>query len=124
MPAVSQAKVPCIAQLASELRFASKPTLIRHLEHIDELAPQIDPAGIYPQDWIIFRITGYRPEITSPALVPGEALRGDLSAIAEHISEHARLTQADITEPYQTINSLAARWNVSRKTIERRVPWR
>jgi len=119
MPAVSAAKVPCIAQLASELRFASKPTLLRHLQRIDELAPQIDPEGIYPQDWIIFRITGYRPEINTPALVPGEALRGDLSAIAEHISEHARLTQADITEPYETIDSLAARWSVSRKTIER-----
>ncbi len=119
MPAVSQARVPCIAQLASELRFASKPTLLRHLDRLDELAPQIDPEGIYPQDWIVFRITGYRPEITSPDLVPGEALRGDLSAIAEHISEHAHLTQADITEPYETIDSLAARWSVSRKTIER-----
>ena len=119
MPAVSQAKVPCIAQLASELGFASKPTLIRHLQRIDELAPQIDPDGLYPQDWIVFRITGYRPEIDSPALVPGDALRGDLSAIAEHISEYARLTNADIAEPYQTIDSLAQRWSVSRKTIER-----
>ncbi len=119
MPAVSKARVPCIAQLVSELRFASKPTLIRHLQRIDELAPQIDPDGIYPQDWIVFRITGYRPEIDSPALVPGDALRGDLSAIAEHISEYARLTNADIAEPYQTIDSLAQRWSVSRKTIER-----
>lgn len=119
MPAVSQAKVPCIIQLANELGFASKPTLLRHLGHIDELAPQIDPDGIYPQDWIVFRITGYRPEITSPDLVPGEALRGDLSAIAEKISEAAGLTTDDIHEPYETIDSLTKRWNVSRKTIER-----
>jgi RNA polymerase primary sigma factor len=119
MPAVSAAKVPCIAQLASELGFASKPTLLRHLERIDELGPQIDPDGIYPQDWIVFRITGYRPEIDSPALVPGDALRGDLSAVAEHISEHAHLSKVDIAEPYETIDSLADRWSVSRKTIER-----
>lgn len=119
MPAVSQAKVPCIIQLASELGFASKPTLLRHLQHIDELAPQIDPDGIYPQDWIVFRITGYRPEITSPDLVPGEALRGDLSAIAEKISEAAGLTADDIHQPYETIDSLTKRWSVSRKTIER-----
>jgi len=119
MPAVSAAKVPCIAQLTSELSFASKPTLIRHLKRIDELGPQIDPGGVYPEDWIVFRITGYRPEIDSPALVPGEALRGDLSAVAEKISEHAGLTSADIDEPSETIDSLAARWNVSRKTIER-----
>ena len=119
MPAVSQAKVPCIIQLANELGYASKPTLLRHLDRLDELAPQIDPDGIYPQDWIVFRITGYRPEITSPDLVPGEALRGDLSAIAEKISEAAGLTADDIGEPYETIDSLTKRWSVSRKTIER-----
>ncbi|MDF1809484.1 MAG: hypothetical protein P1U42_07300 [Phycisphaerales bacterium] len=119
MPAVSHAKVPCISQLANELGFASKPTLLRHLDRIDELAPQVDPEGIYPEDWIVFRITGYRPEIESPALIPGEALRGDLSAVAEHISEHAKLSESDIHAPYETINSLASRWNVSRKTIER-----
>jgi len=119
MPAVSQARTPCIAQLAVELGFASKPTLLRHLARIDELAPQIDPDGIYPEDWIVFRITGYRPEIDSPALVPGDALRGDLSAIAEKISESAGITADDIDRPYETIDSLTQRWNVSRKTIER-----
>lgn len=119
MPAVSQAKVPCIIQLATELGFASKPTLLRHLDRLDELAPQIDPDGIYPEDWIVFRITGYRPEITAPALIPGDALRGDLSAVAEKISEAACLTIADIDQPHETIDSLAKRWSVSRKSIER-----
>ena len=102
MPAISQAKTPCIAQLASELGYASKPTLIRHLERIDGLGPQVDPEGVYPEDWIVFRITGYRPDIDSPALVAGDALRGDLSAIAEKISEAAKLTADDIHEPYLT----------------------
>ncbi|MEX0875872.1 MAG: hypothetical protein WD114_00295 [Phycisphaerales bacterium] len=119
MPAVSQPRTPCIAQLAGELGFASKPTLLRHLARIDALAPQIDPGGVYPEDWIVFRITAYRPDIADPALVPGEALRGDLSAIAESVSEAAGLTMEDIGEAYETIDSLASRWNVSRKTIER-----
>ncbi len=119
MPAVTQAKTPCIAQLASELGYASKPTLLRHLQRIDEMGPQIDPDGVYPEDWIIFRITAYRPDIDSPALVPGAALRGDLSAIAEHISEHAKLSPDDLDEPTLSINDLTERWSVSRKTIER-----
>ena len=119
MPAVSQAKTPCILQLASELGFASKPTLIRHLERIDELGPQVDPETVYPEDWIVFRITGYRPEIDMPAMVPGEALRGDLSAIAERLSESAKLTPEDLNESYESIDSLTKRWGVSRKTIER-----
>lgn len=119
MPAVTQAKTPCIAQLASELGYASKPTLLRHLHRIDELGPQVDPDGIYPEDWIVFRITGYRPDIDNPSLVSGQALRGDLSAIAEKISEAAGLTADDIIESYETIDSLSKRWSVSRKTIER-----
>ncbi len=119
MPAVSKARTPCIAQLARELAYASKPTLIRHLQRIDELAPQIDPDLVYPQDWIIFRVTNYRPDINHPDMVPGDALRGDLSALAESISEAAGLTPDDIPEPTLGIDDLTQRWSVSRKTIER-----
>lgn len=119
VPAVSKARTPAIAQLARELGYASKPTLIRHLERIDELGPQIDPELVYPQDWIVFRVTGYRPDITQPEMVPGEALRSDLSPLAESISEAAGLTPDDIPEAHETIDSLAKRWGVSRKTIER-----
>lgn len=119
MPAVSKARTPSIAQLARELGYASKPTLIRHLARIDELAPQIDPEQLYPQDWVVFRVTGYRPDISEPDLIPGEALRGDLSALAESISEAAGLTPGDIPDEHETIDSLADRWGVSRKSIER-----
>ncbi len=119
MPAITQPRTPCIAQLARELRYASKPTLLRHLARIDQLAPQIDPEGVYPEDWIVFRITAYRPDIPAPALVPGVALLADLSAVAESISEAAGLTGADLDEPFETIDSLARRWGVSRKSIER-----
>ncbi len=119
MPAVSKARTPSIAQLARELGYASKPTLIRHLARIDELAPQIDPEQLYPQDWVVFRVTGYRPDISEPDLIPGEALRGDLSALAESISEAAGLTPIDIPADHETIDSLAQRWGVSRKSIER-----
>lgn len=119
MPAVSKARTPSIAQLTRELGYASKPTLVRHLARIDELAPQIDPEQLYPQDWVVFRVTGYRPDISNPDLIPGQALRGDLSALAESISEAAGLTPADIPGDHETIESLAKRWGVSRKSIER-----
>lgn len=119
MPALSKARTPCIARLARELGFASKPTLIRHLDRIDELAPQIEPDLVYPEDWVVFRVTGYRPNINTADIVPGDALRGDLSALAESISESAGLTPDDLHAPVLTINDLCERWSVSRKTIER-----
>ncbi len=119
MPAVSTPRTECISRLASELCFASKPTLLRHLSRIDELAPNVDPDGVYPEDWIIFRVTGYRPEINSPTLIPGRALLGDLSALAERLSEAATLRQQDISKDAFTITTLMDRWSVSRKTIDR-----
>lgn len=119
MPALSKARTPCIARLARELGFASKPTLIRHLDRIDELAPQIEPDLVYPEDWVVFRVTGYRPNIDAADIVPGDALRGDLSALAESISESAGLTPDDLHAPVLKINDLCQRWSVSRKTIER-----
>ena len=119
MPAVSSLRTECIAKLADELCFASKPTLVRHLERIDGLAPNIEAEGIYPEDWVVFRVTGYRAEIADPALIPGSALLGDLSALAERLSEAASLSAEDIGPDAHSIGSLMDRWGVSRKTIDR-----
>ncbi|MCA9304065.1 MAG: hypothetical protein KC996_08085 [Phycisphaerales bacterium] len=119
MPAVSSPRTECIARLADELCYASKPTLVRHLARIDGLAPNIEQDGLYPEDWIIFRVTGYRKEINDPALIPGSALLGDLSALAERLSEAASLTKEDIGPNAHSVHSLMERWGVSRKTIDR-----
>ncbi|MBL4810460.1 MAG: hypothetical protein JKY43_10445 [Phycisphaerales bacterium] len=123
MPALTTIKAPAIQSLATELSYAGKQTIIRHLERIEQLAPAIDPDGLYPQDFIIFRVTGYRQNITNPEMLPGNTLRADLSALAEHLSESANLTLNDLhpnhQSTYETIDSLAKRWAVSRKSIER-----
>lgn len=119
MPRVSQPRTDVIAELGEQLRFGTKKTLVRHLDRIDELAAQLDDDGLYPEDFIVFRITGYRPEIATPRMLPGGALRGDLSALAERISESAGLTETDLTEPCETVASLTERWGITRRTLER-----
>ena len=57
MPALTSIKAKAIESLAAELSYAGKQTIIRHLERIEQLAPAIDPDGIYPHDFIIFRVT-------------------------------------------------------------------
>ncbi len=115
-----------IEALAAELRFAGKATLVRHLERIEGLAPGIEVDGVYPAEFLVFRVTGYRAqELGSGELdemVPGAAVLGDLSALAERISESAKITEADVGvagEDHWTIDGLAERWGVSRKTVER-----
>jgi RNA polymerase primary sigma factor len=119
MPRVSTPRTDVVAELGEQLRFGSRKTLIRHLERIEELAVQIEDEGVYPEDFVVFRISGYRPEVGTPRMLPGAALRGDLSALAERLSESAGLTEADVEAGCETVASLTARWGVSRKTLER-----
>lgn len=119
MPRVSAPRTEVIAELGEQLRFTSKRVLLRHLDRIDELAVQVEPDAQYPEDFVVFRVTGYRPDVDEPRLLSGEELRGDLSSLAERLSESAGLTEGDITGPVETIASLTERWGISRRTLER-----
>lgn len=119
MPRVSQPRTEVIAELGEQLRFGSRKTLLRHLDRIEELAPQIEDDGVYPEDFVVFRVTGYRPEESRGRMLAGAALLGDLSALAERLSESAGLTEADAGDGCETVASLTARWGVTRRTLER-----
>lgn len=119
MPRVSTPRTDVIAELGEQLRFTSKRVLMRHLDSIEQLAGQVDAEGVYPEDFVVFRVTGYRPDVAEPRLIPGEALRGDLSALAERLSESAGLTEEDLTGPVETVATLTQRWGVTRRTLER-----
>lgn len=124
MPPLSKLHAPTLERLAQQLRFAPRDALLRNLERIErlasELAPMTDPAAAYPEEWIVFRITGYREDIAGSASIPGDALLADLSALAERLSTAARLTirELEAQEPC-TLDALETRWSVSRKTINR-----
>ena len=119
MPALSRARTRAIARLGDELRFASRETLVRHLDRIEELAAIIEPDAVYPEDFIIFRVTGYRPDETAGELITADTLLADLSALAERVSESAHLREQDLPDGTRTLTELSEHWEVSRKTIER-----
>lgn len=125
MPPLPRISVPALARLAEELRFAPRDALVRDLDRIERLAPEIDESGAYPEEWISFRVTGFRADApsntngsdaASGTPIAGRDLLRDLSALAERLSAAARLPAP---EGSLTLASLAAQWNVSTKTIER-----
>ena len=120
MPPLSQLRSPSLKDLYEQLRFAPKAALTRDIERAESLAGEIDTAQEYPEDWIVFRVTGYRPELDQPALVSGEDLLWDLSALVERLSHDAGTTRADLAaDSFIDANSLCQRWGVSRKTVDR-----
>ncbi|MCL4741471.1 MAG: hypothetical protein KJZ54_04635 [Phycisphaerales bacterium] len=122
MPPLPRLRVTALGELAKQLRFAPREALLRDIERAEALAGEIDPGRVYPEDWIVFRITGYRAHIDEPAQVVGAALLGDLSALVERLTAAAGLTAEDLAAAGAIdADALAARWGVSRKTLER---WR
>jgi RNA polymerase primary sigma factor len=110
-----------LADLAAELRFAPREALLRDLGRAEALAGEVEPETAYPLDWVVFRVTGYRPDVKETPLVSGAELLGDLSALVERLSDAAGLKEEELGGPSEGADELAARWNVSRKTLDR---WR
>lgn len=119
MPRLAQLRIGALANLAEQLRFAPRDALRRQMERIETLAGEISPELNYPEDWVVHRITGYRPGMTEPATFPGDALLGDLSALLERLSEEAEFHAADFSGDTYSVDALCQRWSVSRKTIDR-----
>ena len=119
MPPLPRLRVAALDDLARQLRYAPREALERHIASAERLCEELDPDRGYPEDWFIYRLTGYRPEISEPASLVGEALLGDLSALVERLSVAAGQTPEDAGEGALTIEGLCARWSVRRKTIAR-----
>ncbi|MEO1717730.1 MAG: hypothetical protein AAFR76_11530 [Planctomycetota bacterium] len=118
MPPLPRFQIDDLAELASQLRFAPKSALVRDLERTEELAYELDASGSFPLDYIVFRVTGYRPEQSKDALIAGDALLGDLATLAEHLSAAAKIPLASL-DGALSADELCEKWSVSRKTIER-----
>lgn len=121
MPAFSKLKIAALDDLSRQLRFAPPETLRKQMERAIKLSAEIDPAVMYPEDWVVYRITGYRKDVGGNASFTGAALLGDVSGLVERLSAAAGVTEKDLAGEHLGIKALCARWKVSRKTLER---WR
>ena len=119
MPRVSAIGLAPLERLLEQQRFTPRSALLKDIERAETLATELRSDTAYPEDWIVFRITGYRPDMHTPALVQGEALVADLSALVEHLCDAAQLTSADLPVGWVDAEALARRWGVSRRTVER-----
>lgn len=121
MPPLPRIHTQALVDLAEELRFAPRAAILRDIDRAEALAGELDPALQYPADWVVFRVTGYRPDMADPALIPGAALVADLSSLVERLCDAATLGVDDLGCAHTTADGLAERWSVSRKTLSR---WR
>ncbi len=135
MPALPKLRVAALERLAAQLRYEPPAAARRQLPAAERLATELDPSQTYPEDFVVFRITGFRPEIENPEMIVGEALLSDLSAFVERLCASGQIELEEILEgdappapehedgrpstTWLTVGELCDKWDVSRKTIER-----
>ncbi|MGH7244642.1 MAG: hypothetical protein ACREJD_14615 [Phycisphaerales bacterium] len=120
MPAWPKLKLPLLADLAEQLRYAPKAAVVKDIQRTIETISLLQPATDYPADWIAFRITGYRSDQEFEPLA-GSALMPQLAKLVELLSAQSKLTSDDLPTlgPGFDQPSLLKRWNISRKSLER-----
>jgi RNA polymerase sigma factor (sigma-70 family) len=114
-------RIDSMGGLARQMQFTPAHALGAQLASAEELLYSLDPAKAYPYDFVLYRITGYRPRETGADLLTGLALQHDLGLLIEQLSETLDLKTAEMQEPVLSIEDVATRFNVTSKTIQR---WR
>jgi hypothetical protein len=128
MPRLPALRTRVLADLARQLRFGSAEAARRQLERAEGLLEELlrdegspDRPESYPEEWVVFRVTGLRPETDAagggPALVVRGALVADLAALIDRLSAAAGITRAP--PGWVGADELCARWGVSRATLGR-----
>jgi len=120
MPKAARFKVAAIEDLLRQLEYAPPETRQRHMDAAETLIGDLDPTQNYPLDFIIFRITGYRPDTRDePVTLVGQALRPDLVTLVQVLSDGLTLTADHEGRNAITLEQVAARLNVSTKSVQR-----
>ncbi len=120
MPPLPTLSIPALSRLEQQLRFSPKETLLGAIVRAEGLARDVADDQPYPEDWIAFRVTGHRPDVAAPELVPGEALKSELSSLVERLCDAGKVTIDDFRgEAMVEADDLCTRWNMSRRTLVR-----
>ena len=114
-------RLDSIAQLSRQMDFAPHDVRLAQVDAAESLLHLIDPAKAYPLEFVIYRITEYRPRDAESDLLTGIALQHDLGLLIERVSDSLDLHASVIAEPVLDINDVCEKFNVTSKTIQR---WR
>lgn len=111
---------PMLRDFFSQLRFAPIEQKKKQLAAAEQLMMILDTERQYPYDFVVFRITGYRPRMeVSQQLISGKDLLADLRVWIAQLSDELELEITESRERVCTVEELAEKFSVSTKTIRR-----
>jgi RNA polymerase sigma factor (sigma-70 family) len=110
-----------LAELAKQLAYSPADKRSQQLAATYELFPQIDTQKSYPWEFILFRITGYRPKDAVEHAIAGQTLRSDLARLIDFLSETLSIPASQAGQRVLVLEDVTRQFAVSTKTIQR---WR
>ena len=120
MPRTAAFTSGVLQELYRQLEYAPDETHRRQMDAAEQLLEDIQPGRLYPEDFIVFRITSYRFDRpgTTTAVV-GDALRRDLVNFIQRLSWDLELSPQQSRGDAVPMDLVAERLGVSRRTLQR-----
>ena len=115
MPIASKIRIKHLLEFVEQIKVAPERVRQRQMDACELLVHEIQADHLYPLDYVIFRITGYRIDPTSQPMLLGEPLRSDLVSMVAVISRTLNLQAAGMLE----VEEVAELYGVSNRTISR-----
>jgi len=111
---------PLEALLRQLLQYAPLDKQAKQVRRAETVHDELDPDGAYPLDYVIYRVTGYRPDTPHDEMIPGDVARADLRLMIDRLS-HASPLPPNEDEQAEDVPTLSTRLGINRKTVDR---WR
>src|SRR4029077_9381180 len=85
---VNRYKHPALRELTDQqVRFAPPARRLDHMARAERLLAEIDPAKEYPYQYVVFRLTEYRPDAYPEMLIRGQDLVLDLGVMIAELAQ-------------------------------------
>ena len=120
MPRTAAFTSGVLQELLRQLEYAPRETHLRQMDAAEDLLNDLHPDRLYPEDFITFRITGYRSDRPGDRVsVVGAALQRDLVTFIQALSWDLDLPTNGPRGSAVEMDALARRLGVSRRTLQR-----
>ena len=115
MPIAPRFHVEHVHDLALQMTRASKSIRKSQIKSTEKLLNEIEENSLYPFDYLVYRITGYRAEAIEQPMLLGSALLGDLVALIAIVTRS--LPQP--AEGMMNVQQVSKKLGVSPRTLSR-----
>ena len=113
---------PALKELKDQqAQFTPRDRVLDQIDRAEQLIGEIDSTRKYPFEYLFFRITGFRPEVTTSLVLDGGGLLADLRLYVADMSASLAQPVDQVAEPVLTVPEVSRRFNVTTRTITR---WR